>query len=67
MAVAIGEATNRLETRGVLRVDNKEGLTFIVPLFQNWLARKNYDSLEAAVQYNQEHTTGGTHGTAADV
>jgi hypothetical protein len=67
IAVAVGEAANRLRARGVLREDDKEGLTFIVPLFQSWLARKNYNSLDAALQYNEEQTAGGAHATAADV
>jgi hypothetical protein len=65
--VAVGEAVHRLVLREVLRQDAEERLTFAVPLFQNWIVRKRYDTLTAAARYNEEHPVpglgrGNSHG-----
>jgi hypothetical protein len=66
LSVPVGEATNRLQLRGVLRAGDAERITFVVPLFRSWLLRKNYGTVQSAMQYNQEHSTPGVQG-AADV
>ena len=54
MAAPVDPAISRLQMRGVLRQNDRAQLVFTVPLFQKWLVRKSYDSLETATQFNKE-------------
>jgi hypothetical protein len=59
--VAIGPAIKRLQDRDVLR-QKGDRLDFAVPLMRLWIARKGYDSLAAAQQYNAERPAGAAAG-----
>lgn len=56
ISLTIGTVVKRLRERGVIHQDDQETLTFVVPLFQRWLLQKRYDSLAAAMKYNEEHS-----------
>jgi hypothetical protein len=49
----------RLEDRGVVRRDNNDQLSFVVPLFQRWIMSKHFDTLISAVQYNKAARASG--------
>jgi len=53
--VTIGPATNRLRERGVVQINSEGRVSFVVPLFQQWIVRKRYHILEEAMRYNEEH------------
>jgi hypothetical protein len=53
--VAVHGAVEELCRRGVLRQHDGR-LSFAVPLFQRWLCRHGYDTLEAADQYNAAYS-----------
>jgi hypothetical protein len=39
----------------VIQQDYDGRLSFAVPLFQEWIVRRRYDSPTAAADYNREH------------
>jgi molecular chaperone DnaK len=53
--IGVGEALNRLRIRGVIQQDDEGRLSFAVPLFQEWIVRRRYNSPAAAADYNREH------------
>jgi hypothetical protein len=53
--LSFGEALSRLLSRGVVDKDEEDCLSFVVPLFQTWLARKGYDTVWSTEQYNSTH------------
>lgn len=66
--VALTATVQRLLNRGVVHYRQTQSeITFVMPLFQRWLIYNKYDSLAAAVKYNQEHPIptsqgGGSNG-----
>jgi len=66
--VALTATVQRLLNRGVIHYRQTQSeITFVMPLFQRWLIYNKYDSLAAAVKYNQEHPLptsqgGGSNG-----
>jgi hypothetical protein len=55
LETAFGPIIDRLRLRGVVSENQERNLAFVVPLFQIWLVRKTYGTLDAARQYNREH------------
>jgi hypothetical protein len=54
VTVKIGEAVTQLQERRIVQQDNEGKLTFVVPLFQEWIVRKGYHILAETLRYNEE-------------